>query len=792
MSLSQWYSRLVGKSASKRREVPPKSRSLRLEALEERAVPTLAGAVEISRSFPALGSNFRVVDSAVQRDGKTVVLSTFGTTGRLDFAVSRIAIDGTLDTAFGNLGTRTVNLGAGSSQLSDDAAASIAIDKNGLIYVGGSTRFPNLLTGRDAFLARFDQGGDLDTSFGSGGFVLSPVIGALGEGATDIAIQSDNKIAMVGNAIQASTDGVNQHDMFAARYNVDGSLDPTFDGDGIHLRTVAGTNEEARNVLVLSNGAIVVTGFSGTSPLQDSARLLMIRLLGSNGALDGSFATGGVATLFVGNADQHFLSETFPTAEVGTTRQVIVGGSVQGVAEVGNFAAIRVKVDGTADSSFGTAGIASADINENSADTANSLAMQRDGRIVLAGTSNNGFGDIFGVCRFNADGTRDTSFNKPNGVLTLPAGQIPANIHVLNSLSFLDPTDPNYTTVPFAFNRKLVVNGLNASGMFTVRMDGVTDPKAVNNYRGIDEDTPTQINVVANDVPARSADTLRVSFVGKPKNGTARIVNGTNVLYTPAKNFFGKDEFLYSMTDGVGGVATGKVIVTVRGVNDPPSHSIPKIINLPRSQTTGFFEPSTVRIFDDSGNNTIKVRFTVSQGAIGITERFGLNVVQGVDTRSMLLYGSQAELNKAFDTLFYRPVGAFVGSVQLTMASEDRGFSGVGGIQGRTTTTTINIFDRRPVISIPPKTTTTYSTAVGTTLNVSIANGLAKFFRDNDGDRLTISTTVPPARGTLVVRSNGSFTYTPPAGFRGQVVFTVQAFDGILFSDPLRITIKVG
>src|SRR5438132_1445274 len=64
-------------------------------------------------------------------------------------------------------------------------------------------------------------------------------------------------------------------------------------------------------------------------------------------------------------------------------------------------------------------------------------------------------------------------------------------------------------------------------------------------------------------------DRLTITSVSAT-NGTAVIVGGTNVLFTPATNFNGTATIGYSISDGNGGTASALITVTVSGINDPP------------------------------------------------------------------------------------------------------------------------------------------------------------------------------------------------------------------------------
>jgi autotransporter-associated beta strand protein len=108
-----------------------------------------------------------------------------------------------------------------------------------------------------------------------------------------------------------------------------------------------------------------------------------------------------------------------------------------------------------------------------------------------------------------------------------------------------------------------------ATGVVAVAVTPVNDrPVAVNDPITTDEDAPVTIPVLANDFDV-DTDTLVIQSVTTATNGVTSI-SGTNVIYRPNTNWTGTDVFNYVMNDGQGGVATGRVFVTVTPANDPP------------------------------------------------------------------------------------------------------------------------------------------------------------------------------------------------------------------------------
>ena len=135
-------------------------------------------------------------------------------------------------------------------------------------------------------------------------------------------------------------------------------------------------------------------------------------------------------------------------------------------------------------------------------------------------------------------------------------------------------------------------NRRGACGTLTVAGRNVTitqdaGPIANDDTATTDEDTPVDINVLANDSDP-DGDTLNVVSVTQGANGAVSINPDKTVHYAPAVNFFGSDSFTYTIDDGHGGTATATVNVTVNAVNDAPVFTINLL-----SQTVQYSDPIT-------------------------------------------------------------------------------------------------------------------------------------------------------------------------------------------------------
>lgn len=243
--------------------------------------------------------------------------------------------------------------------------------------------------------------GSLDLTFAGTGYKFESVGGGMDWGKAT-AVQVDGKIVVAGYTSKVGSNT----DVVVARYNPDGSLDPTFDDDG-KLRTAVSSNyEEADAVVVQPDGKIVVAGYSGSGITYN---FLLLRY-NPNGSLDPSFGTAGkVLTTVTGRNDRAFSLALQPDGKL------LAGGAAGGGAGSGS-ALVRYNQDGSLDTSFGTGGIAITTLPLTVGIlTVNSIGIQPDGRIVTTG---DGYLD-FSVVRYNANGSLDTTFDG-DGIVTCP------------------------------------------------------------------------------------------------------------------------------------------------------------------------------------------------------------------------------------------------------------------------------------------------------------------------------------------------------------------------------------
>ncbi len=246
--------------------------------------------------------------------------------------------------------------------------------------------------------------GDLDITFGNGKGWVSTGFQQAGQpsSAHSMIQQSDGKLVAAGY----SRNGRNDDDFALARYNPDGSLDPGFGVGGKVVTDIdSRSGDIAYAVIQQADGKLVAAGSSYNSPLTCFA----LARYSADGELDTAFGKGGkVVKGFCGASIQSLIQQA-------DGKLVVAGASQVGSYE--DFSVARYNANGTLDTGFGTGGKVSTDINSRE-DYAYSVIQQADGKLVVAGHSDNGSNDDFSLVRYNIDGSLDTAFGAGGKVIT--------------------------------------------------------------------------------------------------------------------------------------------------------------------------------------------------------------------------------------------------------------------------------------------------------------------------------------------------------------------------------------
>ena len=259
---------------------------------------------------------------AIQPDGKIIAGGrTFTGPTDVDFGLARYNTNGTLDATFGSGGKVHTDFG------NYDLITAMAIQPDGKIVAGGDTT--NKDTNTDFALARYNKDGSLDSSFGSGGKVVTDFF-RQPDSVAALALQPDGKIVLAGDV---STDASPHDDAGGfglARYNNDGSLDSTF-GSGGKVIT-EGELIAAHAVVIQPNGKIIAAGLAIHNRSDGDFALARYN---SNGSLDPGFGSGGIVTTDFTPSDQAF------ALGLQSNGKVVAGGSVYDVTKGSGFALAR-------------------------------------------------------------------------------------------------------------------------------------------------------------------------------------------------------------------------------------------------------------------------------------------------------------------------------------------------------------------------------------------------------------------------------------------------------------------
>lgn len=280
----------------------------------------------------------------------------------------------------------------------EGAANAIALQPDGKLVLAGYCRSVAI----GFCMLRYSSDGSLDAGFGSGGKVITSV-GDSDAFAHSIALQPDGKLVLAGNC----REGSNTY-FCALRYNANGALDASFGTSGKVITRVNSGADFAQAVTTQPDGKIVVTGYCSNG---NSTTLFCTVRYVVSGALDGTFGIGGRAVDGVGNT-----LDAAAALVLQPDGRLVVAGSCKVGSKV-NFCAVRYTVSGLLDATFGTGGKIYPAVGSAS-DYATAVVQQPDGKVILAGQCRGASNTDFCAVRYHANGVLDTSYGAAGFVIT--------------------------------------------------------------------------------------------------------------------------------------------------------------------------------------------------------------------------------------------------------------------------------------------------------------------------------------------------------------------------------------
>jgi len=309
-------------------------------------------------------------DIAFQSDGKIICVGD-------GISVIRFNMDGSLDSSFGNSGLALLGFG-----YTYNVGKAVAIQPDDKIVITGYGLSGMFDPDYDMVVARLNQNGSLDSSFGREGKMTADF--SKNDQANDIAIQPDGKILIFG-----TTD--NRFNLL--RYLPDGKPDESFGNNG---NVLASYSARGNAITLQSDGKIVAAGSYDN-------KITLARYM-PDGSVDVSFGTNGRVVSAFG---QEY--NTANDVVVQPDGQIVIAGNVSNFL-TNNLLLARYNTNGAPDVSFGTNGFVIPNFGYSS--TASKLVLQKDGKIVAGGNTGdalNGPHDFL-LVRFKDGGSLDSSF----------------------------------------------------------------------------------------------------------------------------------------------------------------------------------------------------------------------------------------------------------------------------------------------------------------------------------------------------------------------------------------------
>jgi len=332
-------------------------------------------------------------------DGKIISAGENGNTTQA-ILISKHNADGTLDISFNTTGKKQIDFGSAY-----EYCYSVLLHSDNKILLAGSSN-------GNAALARLLPNGDYDTQFSEDGKVTMSFGPGNGSSFQKVLQQPDGKIIAIGEAYNTSS-----FDFSAARFNTDGSIDPTFGDGGKTTVNFNNYNDFGRNATMQNDGKILIAGAAKNSNGNSSIALLR---LNADGSPDGTFGTAGKTTLTISGIADDYAEEVILLAN----GKILVGGYT-----AGDFLVMRFNSNGTPDQTFGISGYTLTDFN-NFQDKAYALDVDNNGSIYLGGhgyeTGNGGLFH-FAIAKYNSEGNLDNTFNT-DGKMTVVMGAYQSTI----------------------------------------------------------------------------------------------------------------------------------------------------------------------------------------------------------------------------------------------------------------------------------------------------------------------------------------------------------------------------
>ncbi|MFN8297750.1 MAG: T9SS type A sorting domain-containing protein [Chitinophagales bacterium] len=334
------------------------------------------------------GNSEAAADILALNTGKIVVVGTTKAGTNQNIFLSRFLSNGQADSSFGINGVVVTDLGTNEviSRVKEQP-------DHKLVLVGSST------IGADGqwLIGRYWPDGAIDSSFGTNGFTTLD-FGSQGDGANNLDFLPNGQIMVCGYRRYA------QYQVALARLNSNGTLDSTFAQGGTFIWTKPQPHTTASQVNVLPDGRLLLLGGSQTN--NESVDFLLMRFT-ADGVIDSSFGVNGVRITDWGPYDD----DSPAVLVIDSANRLIVAGTHYPNYGDGQPAMTRYSFDGAPDSSFGTNGKLLQPMSGYQASTFYDMTRQPDGKLLLCGIARQNLTYFFYVTRLKENAAVDSTWN---------------------------------------------------------------------------------------------------------------------------------------------------------------------------------------------------------------------------------------------------------------------------------------------------------------------------------------------------------------------------------------------
>jgi uncharacterized delta-60 repeat protein len=756
---------------------------------------TFGNAGQVSTNFE--GKSEWIKSVAVQPDGKIIVggyLTQNDTYLNTDFILIRYNSDGSLDNSFGNGGRVLTAMSDGQ-----DAITSILIQPDGKIVVAGNAMNNNGYI--NSILARYNSNGSIDTNFGTNGKVITDFPGRDDFG-NSVALQSDGKIVVAGSTGDIGISG----DFALARYNSDGTLDGSFGNGGKVVTDLGNSNDAGQSLAILQNGKIVVSGFAQNV---SDRRDLALAVYNSNGSLDTSFGDNGKVITPVSSC---YFQNT--AVAVQSDNKIVVTGSDTGDFIIARYEAPSSNIPVALDVIYHKLAT-----SEFSQDWSNANLI----------TTDDNWSNLPSIRGFRGDGLVGTTGINPQTVLADgSATPIDVNANQTNPSTY---TNSGITEFTFS-NPTIALRGSSTATAphLVLYLDATGRQNVLLSFTLRDIDTSTRDAIQSVAVQYRVGDTgdfinLPTGFVPDASNNASTLASYESrearliVLLPPEATNQAKVQVRFITTDANGedewiGVDDIKVTSAAIGTNQPPIVKNDTYFVAANGQLQTAAAITALTLDSDRGNyigQSDYYTYSPTPNRISAVRAYPTN-----PSKNNAIRISFSGINDWWDLSFAAPFNApltagttYTGAARFPFqASNQPGLDVSGNGRGYNTLTgefTVNQITYGSGDEILNFDATFQEYGDGDPASESFKgriqyrttpNNLVAGVLTNDSDientPLKATLVSGPNNGSLIFNSDGSFTYTPNAGFQGIDTFSYKANDAIVDSNIATVNLYVG